>query len=886
MKKLLLGLLLSATVVSFGTNASTVSAKSQVAIGTTSYEAETQLRICLDEKRQTKSTVDLMLLLDNSTSLNLSTINPPTDPNETRFDAVEGMLTAIGRAIKGSDARVNFGLVTFSAQAQVRIPLGEVTISEGTAVQVADRVRREAPSSSQSNGTNFIKALDAALDVFAEKSPSSHCRVLVWFTDGMFAHGGGAEDTKRELGKLPGLACGQGGFAQRVRELGINPFVILLKPSDSASADIKSRSYELMQQVTGDANLPDGFDVTNPSAECGSLLPAVGEVYDAENADDLAPYFVDIGRAAAGGQSVDDCPIPARGSGGYQSAGLPASRFLAWISLVVFDGDSLPDVKSLRVSDGATSGGIADYFAVEQNQSDYLLTPRSNSPLEKGWKFTSATALAGACLRAKLVEAVSVTASKQGGAPATVKPADDYSQFLSPSDLGEIRYFNKGSSIDLEGLFSTEIRPEDITAFLDVDPSKRIAPDGLKVFVTGFSTEPQVGDCVQNGLQVPSGNVAKSGEFERGKNQHEFLSSTCTVDLRFSKKTVNVDAAQLLAYVGESATIAGSEGCLPLTTRLTIGGVAQSSLAATLSGNREFLIGLQLLVGNKSFNCVTQAAVSLSYQGLDGNTQSRDVPVRIELERETPPCLWCAVAISLAAVVVAALLSLLLLQVLNRVMTSLPDDTKLYGYELPIEVGIRKTGQVVAVHDGTDVTKISPEVKDLRPPKGSKDELSVHTMKLRRRVPGFFQPFREPRAEVVNETDVVYRQKTGSRGLAVPFKQALILRPSKENAKDPELLAAVLTLLVPRSGSNGGVAGISRLLEGEGFKEAIREFIDLRRSSSNGAEESRFVESKAPTRVQQPEGASTTGPGGPIGGGSGPRPPAPPKAPPPPPTRP
>lgn len=885
MKKLLLGLLLSATVISFGTNTSTVSAKSQVAIGTTSSEAETQLRICLDGKKQTKSTVDLLLLLDNSTSLNLSTISPPTDPNETRFDAVEGMLKAIGRAIKDSNARVNFGLVTFSAQAQVRIPLGEVTISEGTAMQVADRVRREAPSSSQTNGTNFIKALDAALEVFAEKSPSSHCRVLVWFTDGMFAHGGGAEDTKRELGKLPGLACGEGGFAQRVRELGINPFVILLKPSDSASADIKSRSYELMQQVTGDANLPDGFDVTNPSAECDSLLPAVGEVYDAENADDLAPYFVDIGRAAAGGQSVDDCPILARGSGGYQSPGLPAARFLAWISLVVFDGDSLPDVTSLRVSDGTSNGGIADYFTIEQNQSDYLLTPRPNSPLEKGWKFTSATALAGACLRAKLVEPVSVTASKQGGAPVSVKPADDYSRFLSSSDLGEIRYFNKGSSIDLEGLFSTEIRPEDITAFLDVDPSKRIAPDGLNVFVTGFSTEPQVADCVQNGLQVPSGNVAKSGEFERGEDQHEFLSSTCTVDLRFSKKTVNVDAAQLLAYVGESATIAGSEGCLPLTTRLTIDGVAQSSLIATLSGNREFSVGLQLLVGNTSFNCVTQAALLLSYQGLDGDTQTRDVPVRIELERETPPCLWCAVAISLAAVVVAALLSLLLLQVLNRAMTSLPDDTKLYGYELPIEVGIRKTGQVVAVYDGIDVTKISPEVKDLRPPKGSKDELSVHTMKLRRRVPGLFQPFREPRAEVVNETDVVYRQKTGSGGLALPFKQALILRPSKERAKDSELLAAVLTLLVPRSGSNGGVAGISRLLEGEGFKEAIREFIDLRKASSSGSEEPN-VESKAPTGAQPQVGPSTPKAGGPLGSGSGPRPPAPPTAPPPPPPRP
>lgn len=886
MRKLTLGLLLFLLVGSIGTFASNASARSQIAVGATALEAETQLRICLDEKKQTKSTVDLILLLDNSTSLNQSTVSRPTDPNETRFDAVEGMLIAIGRAIKGSEAQVNFGLVTFSAQAQVRIPLGEVTVSEVTAEQVANRVRDEAPSNSQTNGTNFIRALDTALEVFSEQSSDSHCRVLVWFTDGMFAHGGGAEDTKRELGKLPGLTCGTGGFAARVRDLGINPFVILLKPSDSASVDLKSRSYELMQQVTGDVNLPDGFDVASPSPECAVMLPTVGEVYDAENADDLAPYFVDIGRAAAGGQSVDDCPIPASSTDGYQSPGLPAARFLTWISLVVFDGDELPDVSSFGVSNGESGGDVGEYFEIERNTSDYLLIPKPNSRLEKGWRFTSSTALTGACLRAKLIEPVSVTASKQGGAPARVEPADDYSKLLSATDLEEIEYFNNGSSVGLEDLFLRQTRAEDITALLDVDPSDRIAENGLKVFVLGFSTEPQVGNCVSNGLTIPSGNVTRTGDFERGETRHEFSSTPCIVDLRFSKKTVNVDAAPLLASIGENATTKESEGCRPLNVRLTIDGVAQDSLTARLAGNKEFSIGIQLSVNNTSFRCVTETDLTLTYQGLEGGIQSREVPVRINLERKTPPCLWCAVAISIAAVAVAALLSLVLLQILNRVMTSLPADTTLYGYELPIEVGIRGAGQIVALHEGVDVTKISPEVKDLRPPKGSKDELNVHTMKIRRRVPGIFQPFREPRAEVVSEIDVVYRQKTASGGLAVPFRQALILRPSRERAKDPELTAATLTLLVPRSGSHGGVAGVLRLLEGEGFKEAIREFLDLRKASLTESDRAAVSESSATTRTsaQGPSGMSNSGTR--ANGGSPTKPTSAPKPPPPPPPRP
>ncbi|MBM4224590.1 MAG: VWA domain-containing protein, partial [Gammaproteobacteria bacterium] len=191
---------------------------------------ESQLRICLDENRRTKEVVDLVLLLDNSTSLNLSTGSRPTDPNETRFTAVEGMLSAIGRAIKDSSARVNFGLITFAAQSEVRIPLGGETISAETARGVAKRIRDVAPSASQKNGTNFVNALNAALQMFEQDSSSKHCRVLVWFTDGMIAHGGGTQETARLLNALPELTCGSGGFAQKVRDLGINPFVILLKP--------------------------------------------------------------------------------------------------------------------------------------------------------------------------------------------------------------------------------------------------------------------------------------------------------------------------------------------------------------------------------------------------------------------------------------------------------------------------------------------------------------------------------------------------------------------------------------------------------------------------------------------------------------------------------
>jgi len=224
--------------------------------------------------------------------------------------------------------------------------------------------------------------------------------------------------------------------------------------------------------------------------------------------------------------------------------------------------------------------------------------------------------------------------------------------------------------------------------------------------------------------------------------------------------------------------------------------------------------------------------IAMSYAGLDGAIKVRAVAVVLDIERKVRPDIFFAIFVSLAAVAIAALLSLLLLKVLNRVMISLPADNKLYGYEIVVDIGLRGDGQVVALYQGVDISKLAPQVQDLRPPKGSKDQLLVHTMNLRRQVPGLFKPFTEPRAEVVREEDVVYRQRTSQGGLAVPFKQAMMIRPSREKSKDPELISAVVTLLVPRSGNGAGIVGVTRLLESQSFKEAVREFLDLRKSSS------------------------------------------------------
>lgn len=795
---------------------------------------ESQLRICLDENRRTKEVVDLVLLLDNSTSLNLSTGSRPTDPNETRFIAVEGMLSAIGRAIEDSSARVNFGLITFAAQSEVRIPLGDESISAETVRGVAKRIRDEAPSASQKNGTNFVNALNAALQMFEQDSSSRHCRVLVWFTDGMIAHGGGTQETARLLNALPELTCGSGGFAQRVRDLGINPFVILLKPSDGADPLAKSKSYELMQQVTGDNSLPPGFDVTAPSEDCDGLMLQAGEVYDANNADALEPYFVDIGRALSGGQAVDDCPIPASGGSVYESPQLPAARFLSWISLVVFNGDQLPTLNSLQVSTQGGNSPVDRFFTVEPNRSDYLLTPRSGVRLEKGWSLIAPDGLAGACLRAKIIDPVSITTFKSGGAPARVvpDPNDAKSSVLTAGDLEAIEYFNKQIPITLEDLFTSSVSQEDITARIDIDPSGRIAPKGLTVFVAGFSTEPQVENCAKNGLTVPGPGVPRAGELQRGKDDHQFVSTTCTVDLRFAKKDLTIDASAVLSVVGANAAAESSRGCQPLQPSLVIDGVVQDQLSATLSEEREYSLGLRVSSKTTSFKCRVTSEIAMSYAGLDGAIKVRAVAVVIDIERKVKPIVWIPPLVSIVAVAIAALLSLLLLKVLNRAMTSLPDDNKLYGYEVVVDIGIRGTGQVVALYQGVDISKLAPQVQDLRPPKGSKDELNVHTMKLRRRVPGLFKPFTEPRAEVVGEEDVVYRQRTSQGGLAVPFKQAVMIRPSREKSKEPELISAVVTILIPRSGNGAGVAGVTRLLESQSFKEAVREFLDLRKSSS------------------------------------------------------
>ena len=69
--------------------------------------------ICPNASTSKITDIDLLLMMDNSTSLNNSKKSKPTDPSNVRFSAVEGLFESIAAAVNDSSTTVNFALVKF-----------------------------------------------------------------------------------------------------------------------------------------------------------------------------------------------------------------------------------------------------------------------------------------------------------------------------------------------------------------------------------------------------------------------------------------------------------------------------------------------------------------------------------------------------------------------------------------------------------------------------------------------------------------------------------------------------------------------------------------------------------------------------------------------------
>lgn len=793
------------------------------------------------------STVDLLLLFDNSRSLN-SKIAKPTDPEAIRFDAVEEMLKAIGSAIDGTNAKVNFGLIKFGMRATVLKTLGDWQISASNAKDLSDSIRRLLPAEpeKQEPSTNYIKALDAAQEMF-EASDSTNCRVLVWFTDGAFEYG----DKKREEEKLQELrtkTCSSTGWPTRFRELEANSFVVLLG-SPPKTQNYKA-SLELMQALTGD---PDAKPIG-----CGGTLSHVGEVFQGMEAEALGPLFEDIGTRIGGGRilACDQQGTP------LQTGEMPAGKFLKFIKLISKSGTPLPGEKDLVVVD--RDGGEAPLLTYLAQSGESSAAPASiqwlpgpKSQLRSGWQLKVSGPTRGFCLYGALVDPVTVELDRVADNPVTVSEVG--SSLLDPTEISEIEFTGSGRVLS-----PTEVLDEynegkragttpDISARLVVDKTQKIFPDQLQILVQSDDPIPDVSAC---GTPLTFESPSLLGDMPKDRKNRVFRSTSCAVSTRGTTTKVTVDASGFFRQLKET------KGCEDVSPALMVGEVPESSGKGVVVPGTSSSVSVRIEFTGSSAKCEIDAAegLSLSFELPGSEVKPKLVPVKLKTQLRPPPRSLTVIIVTALTVLFAALLSLLLLRLMNSWLARLPETQGLFSYELEITIDFDSHQFVKGTVDGVPIEAFQPQARDLRPvTSGTTSEMQIQSTRIERKLPGLFSPFQETSAVVIGDETAVYWQQTPSGGLAIPFSTALIVQQSKKIAPTSGS-GALLTIVVPRNGADSGIAGVEKILKGSKLSDLLKKF----------RTEVMDPSSQAPPSES---GGGPTSSGGPAGG---PKPPPPP----------
>jgi hypothetical protein len=814
----------------------------------TPSNSEESIDICPGVDEAKIDQVDILILLDNSLSLSTG---PTTDKDGQRFEALKTMFESVWSGVQTegenrSRVNVDISLMAFAQTTKFGIsnqdtgivPL-ESTISDPEGL--ANEIKSKLPNDKQQGGTNFINALNDARD-FLDSKPDTSCKFLIWFTDGVFDYDDSQlRDNKTEadyLAELTKGTCDKKGWPQELRDSHVNTYVVLL--GDPAELKKKKENFQetldLMAQITGDRTIPGELGEVQ---RCSGDLPSVvGEIFsvDKDEIGKLKPVFQRIGVAITGPGGDIYCPTPSDPS--LVTPALPDSKFIKTISLISLDLQPLPKLEDIQVitSVGETKQ-IGDFF-VEKDLSSTTKTSFSPSEiggLAKGWKISLLANLKGYCLMATYIDPLTVRITKSGNNPAElIQPGG----LLTADELSQVVFKYKGedeseaSTVSADDIMSQEITAEyknGLTAELDIEAIPSIPVFGSK-FPINLEIDkpmPDFGSCISPWV-FESDRNPKTGDTPSNRS---FKTPECRVStLGLAEgNTLGISIAALVSELEKS------DGCSPIKPSLLIDGKSVGS-TYLLPVGLEAMVSLEFEVGSKSTACALNAfkGVGFTY----GNPSTEEFAlVTSAFSFKQPPPFWWVRIVTASLVLIAMLLSLLLLRLISSSLAVMPSSEGIYSYEAMIEIGLSQFGQVNVSIGAVDLNVFQPSASDLKRPLGSSSKSALVLQKIRidRKLGAFFKPFSETKAEVAKSTLATYWQRTDSGGLAVPFRKAIIVSKPESIVPVSEQIVAQLTIIVPTSGSEGGLAGVINLLRGQKIKEVCKEFRD---KSSAGSSES------------------------------------------------
>lgn len=805
-----------------------------------------QLKICRDDTNTVQRSVDLMLLLDNSRSLNLA--NNPSDPKRIRFNAIEQMLVAVGGAVDGAKVpiEVRLGVVVFNDRVEELIPLASNRkISAESAKELSAEVEQALPNESQRAGTNYLLALEEAFRIFGQSSSRDRCRVLVWLTDGEFSNGRTIEATQADLPRLKEETCKSDGFAQRARnaQTRIWPFVVLLDPpkvpANPEAARVINESYDLMERLTG-ASVPMR-DQIQPAACPNVPTGRIGSIYGAATAGKLGPIFEELGFEIAGGVLLDACPVTAEANTSeepnYKSIELPAPRHLEWISMVSLGGAPKPQISQFKVLREDEDGEILSHFSFRSlSDTSFYLDAIQNSRLDKGWKLqVSGSSLEGFCLRAKFLNSASIRVTRRGvNLPEFAW--DEGSENFTQADLEDVKFYLGNATVEREDLAQiSEADAAGLTARLMVDPSGKLLAEGLPVRVTGFATLPSFDPQSCTVIRLPGSYASGRGDTPETKS---FESSGCEVDLRNVSAEVIVDVDSALAALRK----------IPGCESVSLAAIVNDNEQSRFSGNDTFIVSVRLRFEGNSLKCqtsglsetasgsATSALVKFSYVTTRGSTRTPiklgEASLTVDIDVKAPPPWWLVWVITIGVTAIAVLISIAVLWLMNYLLVRLPDARKFYVLKTPITVSKRDAMSPeyhLQALQTKDVRFETNEFETILGDRKKRKWKAKNNFSLECKLSNpLLRPLDEPRAvlagSAANDSVVVYGPQFSIHGLRLPFQRALVIVVRRPGSVDEPLNGHVFCVVPVRSDVDQNEA-VRSLLSPDQLRPLVRELV-------------------------------------------------------------
>ena len=773
-------------------------------------ESAAALSMCrgADGKIQTGE-VDLLLLLDNSKSLNQKN---GSDTSNQRYQAIEDMLNSVVGGL-GSTNKVNFALTSFGTRITDAIAFGAEPLKNiDDASNLASLIEKKVPGDykKQESTTDYVLALNHAYQLF-ETRPEDNCKILVWFTDGVFESRETRDRAawKKQAGSLRSEICG--GLANRFQSSRINTFALVLQPKNPDQSRL-SASYGAMAALTGDQELPSTVKkAIKGGDDCGGGGLHLGEVLLATDASAIGRYMPGIANIASGAeQATEQCPVAGNE---LESLPLPAGRHLKWISVENIEGSALPseDSITIRSSAGTDLGSASKYLKRLPSKSQYEMKleigPDARKELNAGWQIVIESGLQGLCMRAKAENfAMRFISSTSEGVQVELQGADEKSQIIE-QDVPQMTFAKysdtSGTTFSLVEAASLQ---DDVVALLPIDSTGKIFAQPLEVRIA--KRDAAVISCV-NGLSFLPWRGTMPGD-KTAKTE------TCRVDVSGTGKTVESVAVDTKGPVSKQLSDCGI--ALAPDAQLSNGEVP--AVPAKGSNNRietaeRSHLDIQVVASmGKTAKCSIDDVYLEVNLVSNAGQQTETIPVLVRFDLKKSASVPLVVLFTLLGIIAILIINLLGLNYLMRRLIKLPSVNDLKAIEIPLQLTRNQGGSISATVNGEPLTSFRPGQENLfNVVQGEGESISIQRGRtsLRMDRPGLLNPLGTPIVVVHPATPAVYTPNAGEYGgLAPTFKSAMVFH--SVIPVDDKTVAGTLAIFIPMAGPDSGLRGIQSLL--------------------------------------------------------------------------